>query len=573
MNTLTKAQQEALLSFHGASKPGATTYLDPSDPTHSEIINTMLAASGRTADSYPHLFGSMNGTAAKGSPSADADLDKVHLVDAGKTASGKATATVWSRSSGDTMVNVGNLMIFDADSGELLAQADNSSVRNGFLACQAHSEAAPAGTNLSLLYLGHVIDGDGSARSFSYSNNVQTAGSDVQAYAMAAESGIQATVTQPVFIHPKPPPIPPTDIMIAVGRTNANPPPSYTDYIYMEPDGPNEGTNPYLIVPFVGSVSLSGAIDLPSLTVADLNTVVFVNNGNGGTVEIGRATQYTTDAKFLGAFTLGSPSNILQWSLPYGSGGSYKTTTSIVYNQTTMGNEIDSYFYFAFNGIPLQGGGVSPPFYVCSTNTPGESSINCTVIPNLYFWWHCLAEGTLVTLEDGTQKPIEEINETYRVKTGTDGKGLAVSATVLGRHSSDGSDNQIFRLTTANGKTITGTQCHMVFMAPDKCRMISHLVEGDPILTDEGPSTVASNGPVEGDTMFYGLALGNLDELASDDFPKNMASYYGNGILCGDQFALRANVNAAHHDLEYMLPRIKKELHQDYTSALEQKRF
>jgi len=147
MNTLTKAQQEALLSFHGSSKPGATTYLDPSDPTHSEIINTMLAASGRTADSYPHLFGSMNAdTTAKESPSADADLDKVHLVDAGKTASGNTTATVWSRSSGDTMVNIGNLMVFDADSGELLAQGDNSSVRDGFLACQTQSkESAPAG--------------------------------------------------------------------------------------------------------------------------------------------------------------------------------------------------------------------------------------------------------------------------------------------------------------------------------------------------------------------------------------------------------------------------------------------
>jgi hypothetical protein len=566
MNTLTEAQQKALLSFHGSSTPGATTYLDPSDPAHSEIINTMLAASGRTADSYPHLFDSINAAAngtAKKSLDADADLDKVHLVDAGRTSSGQATATVWSRSSGDSMVNIGNLIIFDTDSGELLAQGDNSSVRNGFLACQTNSkEAAPAGKNLSILYLGHVTDGDGSARSFSYANN-----------ALAAENGIQATVTQPVYINPKPPPIPPGDIMIAVGRTSANPAPSYSDYIYMEPNGPNEGENPFLIVPFVGSAALSGSIDLPALSIADLTTSVFVNNGTGGTAEVGRATQYTTDAIMVGAFSLGSPPNILQWNFPYGTGGSYKTTTSIVYNKTSLGNEKDSYFYFAFNGIPLQGGGVAPQFYVCSLNTPGEPSINCTQIPNIYFWWHCLAEGTLVTLEDGTQKPIEEINETYRVKTGADGKGLAVSATVLGRHYSDGSDNQIFRLTTANGKTITATQCHTVFMTPDKCRMIAHIAAGDPIVTDEGPSTVTSNEPVAGDSMFYGLALGNLDELAGKDFPKDMAGYYGNGILCGDQFNMRANLNAAYHDLEYMLPRIKKELHQDYTSALQQKRF
>jgi hypothetical protein len=583
MNTLlTHAQQEALFSFHGSSTLGATTYLDPSDQTHSEIINTMLATSGRTADAYPHLFGSMNGnasdTALIGSSYADSDLDKVHLVDAGRTSSGQTTATVWSRSSGDSTVNVGNLMVFDADSGELLAQGDNSSVRNGFLACQTHPDtAASAAKNLSILYVGHVTDGDGSTRSFSYANNVAagenavqaTAAPEenaVQATAATVENAIQATVTQPVILHQQN-----TDIWIAVGRTTANPPPSNTDYIYVEPSTEN---NPYLIVPFVGSVALSGAIDLSSFNITDLQTFVFVNNGQGGTVEVGRAGQYTTDAKMVSAFSVGSPPNILKWNFPYDTKG-FQTTSSIVYNPPPngLGNEIDSFFYFAFISIPLQGGGIAPPFFVCSVNTPNEPSINCTKIPNLYFWWHCLSKGTLVELEDGSRVPIEEINETYRVKCGTGKKSLAVVATVLGRHSSGGNDNQIFRLTTANGKTITATACHTVFMSPDNCRMIAHIVAGDSIVTDEGISTVVSNETVADDTMFYGLALGSPDEMASEDFPKDMASYYGNGILCGDQLALRANARAAYHDLDYILPRIDEALRQDYTSALQQKRF
>ncbi|MGC2236892.1 MAG: Hint domain-containing protein [Pyrinomonadaceae bacterium] len=587
MNTLlTQAQQEALFSFHGSSTPGATTYLNPSDSTHSEIINTMLAASGRTADAYPHLFGSMNGgasdTATSGGSYADSDLDKVHLVDAGRTSSGQATATVWSRSSGDSMVNLGNLMVFDADSGELLAQGDNSSVRNGFLACQTQPDtAASAGKNLSILYVGHVTDGDGSTRSFSYANTVanpiQTAAATVETgeTAIAADAGenaIQATVTQPVIIHQQN-----IDIWIAVGRTTANPPPANTDYIYVEPSTEN---NPYLIVPFVGSVALSGAIDLPSLTASDLQTYVFINNGQGGTVEVGRASQYTTDAKLVGGFSVGSPdspgfpSNVLQWKFPHDAKG-YQSTSSIVYNPTPngLGNEVDSFFYFAFASIPLQGGDVAPPFFVCSVDTPNEPSINCTKIPNLYFWWHCLSKGTLVELEDGDLVPIEEINETYRVKCGTGKKSLAVVATVLGRHSSDGNDNQIFRLTTDNGKTITATACHTVFMSPDNCRMIAHIVAGDSIVTDEGMSTVVSIEQVAEDTMFYGLALGSPDEMASRDFPKDMASYYGNGILCGDQLALRANAKSAYHDLDYILPRIDEMLHQDYTSALQQKRF
>lgn len=412
--TLTAQQAGQLLAFHKSSTLGATMHLNTSDTAHRKFIETMLTAAGRSRENYPHLYKALDTPAAyKGNPG----VDKVHLVDAGKTASGKATATVWSRSSNDTMVKSGSLMVFDGDSGALLAQGENTAVRSGFVACPTRSAtAAPAGKKLSVLYMGHATDTDGSTRFFSYANN-----------AVVATQGIQVNITDPVIKHQGN-----TDIMIAVGRVASIQPPANTDYIFIEPSI-NE-TNPYLIVPFKGNVGLSGLIDIGSLTVADLYTSVFVNNGQGGTVELPRASQYTTDAAMVAAFSVGTPANILQWNFPYDQLG-YQSTKSIVYNSTSMGNEIDSFFYFAFNGIPLQGGNTAPPFFVCSKNTPEEPSINCTQIPNLYFWWHCVAKGTLVTMEDGSKKPVEEINETCRVKT--NGGSLAVWATVLGRHASD----------------------------------------------------------------------------------------------------------------------------------------
>ncbi len=550
--TLTPQQAGELLAFQHTLKQGVTTYLNPSDATHRKFIESMLSAAGRTPANYPYVYKALQtGGPFKGSP----DTDKVHLVDAGKNKAGKATATIWSRSSNDTMIKGGNLMVFDKDSGTLLAQGENTAVRRGFLACPTRSAtASQAGKNLSVLYMGHATEADGSTRFFSYANS-----------AVVAQQGIQVNVQDPVIKHTGN-----TVIMIAVGRVASIQPPAQTDYIYVEPV--NEG-NPYLIAPFRGNVALSGMIDLPSLTIADLSTSIFVNNGQGGTAEITRATQYTTDAKVVGAFSVGSPANILQWTFPF-DGKGYQTTQSIVYNSTSLGNEIDSFFYFAFNGIPLQGGNTAPPFFVCSKNTPEEPSINCTQIPNLYYWWHCLAKGTLVTLEDGSKKPIEEINENYRVKTGTG--SLAVWATVLGHHSSNpaaGTRKEIFRLTTANGKSITATENHMVFMTADKCRSICHLVPGDTVMTDEGSSAVKTIEAIQYDDMFYALALGNVAEQSSKNFPHNMANYYAGGILCGDQQAMRHHCNEAHHDLEYMLPRIKQELHTDYASALQHKRF
>jgi hypothetical protein len=73
--------------------------------------------------------------------------------------------------------------------------------------------------------------------------------------------------------------------------------------------------------------------------------------------------------------------------------------------------------------------------------------------------------------------------------------------------------------------------------------------------------------------MFYGLLLGSPEEKKSNDFPHTFASYYTNGILSGDQEVMKHHSHEAHHDLEYMLPRISTHLHQDYRSALMHKRY
>jgi hypothetical protein len=97
---------------------------------------------------------------------------------------------------------------------------------------------------------------------------------------------------------------------------------------------------------------------------------------------------------------------------------------------------------------------------------------------------------------------------------------------------------------------------------------VHDLAAGDTILTEDGTSTVKSIEAVQHDGMFYALALGHPEEQDAENFPKDTAGYYAGGVLHADQNAMRIQTAARYRDLDYMLPHIKPELHQDYTSAL-----
>jgi hypothetical protein len=172
-------------------------------------------------------------------------------------------------------------------------------------------------------------------------------------------------------------------------------------------------------------------------------------------------------------------------------------------------------------------------------------------------------------MDDGSQKPIEEITQEHRVKT-TDGKTFGVYGTVKGMHTASGTAGEegIYKVTTANGKSFVATGNHLVFTTTNKFSAVHELAAGDTILTEDGTSTVASNETIEHDGMFYALALGHPEEQEAENFPAHMAGYYAAGVLHADQNAMRIQTVARYRDLDYMLPRLQPELHQDYTSAL-----
>lgn len=565
---LDAGQLDQLSAFRATLSENVTSYLDPTNNKHREIIQLALKSANRNKADFPNLFKAHENGRFYG---GDRSMDTVKIVDAGKTKSGKATATIWSANKDKSLIKGGSTFVFDHDSKQLLAFGANITVQRGFLSCSTQAEhAADAGEKIDVLHLGHVTNKNGDTRFYAHSIkgistehahakaiDIQTVGADTTA--------IHATIYDPQTSHGN------TDIQIALGRMASVNYPSTTDYIYCE--STNMSTNPYLIVPFVGNAPLSGTIDFTKLTISNFETEIYLNKDDS-TQYVSRETTYTTDADVLAAMSPGAYPNILEWNFPFDGKGSgdkgYQNTASIVYYPSSLVEEKDSYFFFAFKNIPYTDGTTAPPFYVCSTNTPDEGSVNCTKVLNLYFWWHCLLEGTKVLLEDGREIPIEEVNETHRIVS-SNGKSYAVSATVRGYHSSK--EESIHELTTENGAKIVSSNGHIVFLDEKTSVKVGHVQPGDIILTASGPSKVVSNNQIDCEGMFVGLMIGSPEEQMESDFPKNFAGYMAGGILNGDQNAYLHHANQHRLDLNMALKHVHPDFHADYTSAVNQIRY
>lgn len=95
--------------------------------------------------------------------------------------------------------------------------------------------------------------------------------------------------------------------------------------------------------------------------------------------------------------------------------------------------------------------------------------------------WFCLAEGTAITLADGTTKPIENMTVGDSVKT-LEGQSVV-------EHVFDNGLQECFDITLTNGVVLTGTESHQVRCLSDDgtsiiWKQIGDITESDFVLTD-----------------------------------------------------------------------------------------
>lgn len=334
------------------------------------------------------------------------------------------------------------------------------------------------------------------------------------------------------------------DIRIALSRGTHNN--NDVDYWF------NKGSwaNTTIIVPFVGSVKFTNPVDLDSLEV--LLTVALLD---GGVNTIPSSPNNLNDY-----FTLSEDKLTLSWNFPANGTEPGSEGNPVVYGTAPWVSGTITYFFASLSINPV-GSHNREYVFIQSTDMADETEDDgISYIKPLKFLWHCLAEGSLVTLADGSQLPIEKIDNSYSVMIDEEGNSLPVLATTLAR----AKDNEVLRIVTKTSDELILSKKHLV-----SCGTIMKRAEdlkvGEFIGTRNGQARIAL---IEHLTDHSGH-LYNLELGYDGRVPVNGSTFFANDILVGD-FQMQSHYGRnAHHDKDYVLAHLPNEWHLDYLSSLE----
>lgn len=537
MPSISDDQLDPIRSAVARGTDGVTRALNPADPQDAAAIRAFLQLTGKTEQTHPGLYGDLASLANGGGTVGDQAGQILTIVDSGRDANGRATARVWHQDTEGGHLAGSLALALDADGGQPVALGYANRVGGGVTPAATRSAtAAPAPANMTTVGFYHSQSSPEATPQFGM----------VSATAPVVGMGsIDATITDPVIKQTGH-----TSIQIGLGRPNVSPD---MDYIYSQ----STNDTPQLVVPFTGTVNVQQPLNYVDETGhftqgLTVSTQLYSVTGSS-------YTQHLSSQSLTNQITGNTSTNVVTWSFPYDPNGTPGNYTSLMYNPLAASRDTQTAFYFSFS-IPVNNP-VTPQFdfNVCSVDWPEQPSVNCVQIPSLQFWWHCLAEGTEITLADGSTLPIEQVDNTMRVRT-RDGGSLGVEATIRGSHGGG-----VVKLTVGD-QTLALTAGHPV-ATPDGLRRAGDLAPGDSVLVADGVAQVTGLAEVDSDAVFVNLKL--IDEQdRANGLAGSVGTFLANGIVVGDIEAMTALHQRNVHSLEYMLARLPERYHADYASTL-----
>lgn len=550
MDDLNNEQKKIISQILKEAGENTMLALDPANKQHKAVIDLFMDMSNKNKDRYPGTHAALEKAAQTSAPVSTA-RDDITIVDQGKCKiDGKrATARIWHGAKGGATIAGGATLLLDADTKDALAFGTGTQVGGTFLEVPTNPLTAKAATGkMTAVGFTHVIH-QGEPPRFNLIARTR----------LAASAGPTITINDPVLQNSHTT----AYIVIGVGRDkdHIN---TDADYFYTQ-----DITNtPKLLVPFTGNAVLPYTIDTSPPFVL-VTTKLFVGGSNAVDLPSG-------EVPITGITASGTT---LTWSFPFNHGS---LTSSLSYgpmskaDADTPDNNVyfsapgtQSHFFFEFTVNTTDPVTPQYTFSICSTGTAIPCSCTCNpVVKPIQFWWHCLAAGTMVTLQDGGKAVIEKVDNSMRVLTGASGGHLGVVATTLGSHGDESPEDPVFgarQLITQGGRELILSPQHPV-MTPSGPVKAFDLQPGDSIMTVDGTDSVQSCEPYAYTGTFHNLKLGNDEDYARGH--SGAASFVANGICVGDHGAEEAHRQATRHNLAYMLPRLPKELHADFKSAL-----
>jgi len=187
--------------------------------------------------------------------------------------------------------------------------------------------------------------------------------------------------------------------------------------------------------------------------------------------------------------------------------------------------KVNWYYNFSFLNVEFFPGFIDNMTYAASSDSNASNLLPDLYPPYLAFCWSCIAQGSVVTMADGTMLPIEmvKIGDVVRSK----GIDLTVISTAVGTES-----KPVIRIVDEDAHNLLVTETHAIMTKNKGMIAASALKKGDVIITERGVKNVVYVGGEKYEGKVYNLELGNGIEKNKMKNGDNM--FYANGILVGD---------------------------------------
>ena len=330
----------------------------------------------------------------------------------------------------------------------------------------------------------------------------------------------------------------PDSIAIGLNRPNIQ---TDVDYYAVEPNEPTATGR----VPFVGNVLFAKNI-APLSFGNNPSLLIYVARQNEGGV-----TQMINPADLQIVFNGFSidPNNpkSLQWNLPATADGNLLApgANPIVFNKIPWNTSMDALFHC---GISVLFTDNSRGFTTIQSD-PGDDldPLDGTkYIKPIQFIWHCLGEGTQITLaNDKGLKPIEDFVQGDSVSMDNKGSNSKVLATHRGHHS-----GSVIQITTDHGHSLVLTRGHVVITPSGECRA-HELNKGDSVVTNNGVSKINQVKELpDYIDLLHNLSLDKYLEPKNSDGKIN--TFFANGIQVGDMNAEKILKHKRRNDKEWV---------------------
>lgn len=273
-----------------------------------------------------------------------------------------------------------------------------------------------------------------------------------------------------------------------------------------------------VVVPMAGVIKMPYEVVLKGDGSIDGDLRVTAINSQNGTTCAGQGKDL--GAQVLAKSTVADKNNVV-WSI-LGS-------NALVFGRTCYQQHSGLAFNMTWNvNVKMPSGNRLIAAMV--SNTGGQSSANTLIVEPVDLQWGCLPGGTLVTLADGSRKPIENIAPDDLV-LGPDGKPWHVATHIKG------DDAGLIEVRAADGTIARMTMEHPVITGRDRHGRLrwttaSRLAVGMGLITAKGPSKVAAVEHVAFRGSVYNMAL---RPLGTDKTPASGSAFYADGLLVGDQ--------------------------------------